>query len=271
VHPLTWSVDRVLFYVPLVNFPIYWYGLFFALGIYLSQKWLCQQLLVLKIIDPKALQSMIVTLVIAIIIGARVGDILFYQDLRYIFYHPLEVLNLRAGGLASHGGFLGFLIGLFLVCRKSSLSSIQMLCYMSAPAGLLAAFIRLGNLFNQEILGKPYQGFGSIIFTSPLDGSPITPRHPVALYEALCYALICIILYKVKMGSYQKTGLALICYFGSRIFLEVFKQEQSIYTLPWHLSMGMVLSVPMVIAGLFLLIKKRKGELEKTHPKKQKS
>lgn len=251
---MTWDIDRVLLYIPFLDFPIYWYGFLFALGLYLSQRWLVKDLIESKIATFQKSQNLIFILIVSIIAGARLGDVLFYQDLFYVCKHPLDLFNLRAGGLSSHGGFAGFLIGLYLSCRHLLLSYYELLAKMAAPAGLLAFFIRLGNFFNQEILGKLYDGPLAVIFTRPLDGSLPMPRHPVVIYEALGYLAIALYLKFSKHTPKRVVGLAMILYFGSRLILEQFKEEQSIHSFPYGITMGMVLSLPIIITGLYICL-----------------
>lgn len=255
MHPFTWDIDRVLLYIPYLDFPIYWYGFLFALGLFLSQKWLIKDLTKKNLIFAKDAQNLIFILIISIVVGARIGDVLFYQDLKMIFEDPIEVVNLRAGGLSSHGGFLGFLLGLFLASKRIGISFVSLLSSMAAPAGLLAFFIRIGNFFNQEILGTLYSGRFSVVFSAPLDGSVPTPRHPVVIYEAISYLLIAILLAQFKVSDRKRVGLAMMLYFGARLLLEQFKEEQSIHVMPHGITMGMILSMPIVIAGVFLFFK----------------
>lgn len=257
---MTWDVDRVLVYLPFIDFPIYWYGFLFALGIFIGQKILKKNLLQKNLETEATFQNLIFILVMAIALGARLFDVLFYQDLSYFLTHPWEILNFRAGGLASHGGVVGFISALYGYVRKNKVSLVSYLTEMILPACVLAFFIRVGNLFNQEILGKAYQGFGSIVFTNPLDGAPIIARHPVVIYEALGYLIIGFFVQRLKLQAKQKVGCALSVIFTLRISLEFFKQEQSIHQLPYGLTIGMILSIPIVIIGLYLLMSSQKKE-----------
>jgi phosphatidylglycerol---prolipoprotein diacylglyceryl transferase len=259
MHSITWDCDRVLLYLPFVDFPIYWYGLFFALGIYLAQSWVVKNIVRLNLIDKAQIQNIIFYLIIGIVCGARLGDVFFYQNIQDLMRYPLDVFNLRAGGLSSHGGVLGFLITLAIISKRYKLPVFSLLSCMAAPTGILACFIRIGNFFNHEILGKAYQGFGSVVFLNPLDGSAAIARHPVVLYEAMSYLLISFILFKIQMKEKSHVGLALIVFFGSRIFLESFKEEQSFYSMPWGMTLGMLLSIPLVILGICLIVYDQKS------------
>jgi prolipoprotein diacylglyceryl transferase len=257
MHSITWDIDRVLVYLPGLHFPIYWYGLLFALGVFLAQKELSFQLKKNSLLNYAQIQNLIFVLIVSIVIGARVFDIVFYQNFKAYLSHPLDVFNLRQGGLSSHGGFFGFLVALKMLSLKYKTSFISLLSSMSVPAGILACFIRLGNFFNQEILGKAYAGWGSVIFKSPLDGSKIIPRHPVVLYEAICYLLLAFIFKKIHLPPQKKTALALVGYFAARGFLEIFKDSKLHYSWPFDMTIGMALSLPIVFAGLILYFKKQ--------------
>jgi len=247
MHPITWDIDRVFVYLPFFDFPIYWYGLFFALGIYFSQKWLLKLIEKFTVIKKQDAQNLIFSLILGIVAGARLFDVIFYQDLMSFIKHPLELFDLRAGGLSSHGGFIGFLVALYVGSRKLKTETMSLLALISAPTGLLAFFIRIGNFFNQEILGTPYSGPFAVIFTKPLEPVPIIPRHPVVIYEAFSYLCISWALSKISGSTRKKVGAALMMYFGSRMLLEPLKLEQSIYTLPFGFSMGSALSLRLFL------------------------
>lgn len=269
MHPFTWDYDRVLVYLPFIDFPIYWYGFLFATGVFFGQLILKKNLLSSQLENEKSFQNLLLNLVLSIALGARLFDVIFYQDVAYFLKHPIEILNFRAGGLASHGGFLGFLIALFIHAHKKKVSILSYLSPMIAPACLLAFFIRLGNLFNQEILGKAYSGLGSIIFTNPLDGSSAEPRHPVVIYEALSYLIIGFLVQRLKIDAKQKVGIALTTIFGVRMLLELMKEEQSIHLLPYGITMGMILSMPIVVTGFLLIFNSQGKQYKKSRLKHQ--
>jgi prolipoprotein diacylglyceryl transferase len=253
MHSLSWDFDRVLVYIPYLDFPIYWYGFLFALGILWAQYNLKKNLISLGLESDKSFQDLVFKIVLAIAFGARLFDVIFYQDVGFFIKHPLEILNFREGGLASHGGVIGFLIVLTRHVIKHKRSFMSYLSKMLAPCGILFFFIRMGNLFNQEILGKPYSGFMSLIFKNPLDGSQAIARHPVVIYEAICYLLIGKICQKLKTSDEKKVGYALLSFFGARLLLETLKEEQSIYIMPFGLTMGMILSMPFILWGVYLI------------------
>jgi prolipoprotein diacylglyceryl transferase len=201
-------------------------------------------------------------IVLGTIIGARLGHVLFY-DWDYYSSNPLEILMIRKGGLASHGGTLGIMLALVLFLRWNrsrfpEMTFIKLIDILVIPTSIAVCFIRIANFFNQEILGNPTDKPWGVIFGHAADGTAPIPRHPVQLYEAFAYLFTFIVLYtlwKVK-GSCLKTGtlsgLFFILVFGSRFFLEFLKEPQSpIDSL--GLQMGQYLSIPFILFGVALL------------------
>lgn len=207
-------------------------------------------------------------MIIATIVGARVGHYLFYEKPSSYFQNLPELFNIwRMRGLASHGALIAIVLalGLFAFRHRANLRGmtwLHLLDFVCVPAALAGAFIRVGNFFNQEILGKPTDLPWAVIFGFPADGSEPMPRHPVQLYEAVAYGFVFLILWKLSFRSkalLQKgklLGWFLILVFGSRLIIEFWKEEQSLI-MPafWSLTMGQVLSIPAVIVGLWLLVR----------------
>lgn len=195
------------------------------------------------------------------IIGARLGHVLFY-DLPYYMQYPLEVFNLRAGGLASHGGTLGILLAVFLYTRIYKLkfpeiNFLRLLDFIVIPTALVAFFIRLGNFINQEILGSPTDLPWGVIFGHPAEGGGLIARHPVQLYEGLFYLFTFFLLNALKnrFKDGRLTGLFFILIFGSRFLLEIFKEPQSQVLNENLLLAGQLLSIPFILLGLVLLLR----------------
>lgn len=202
------------------------------------------------------------------VIGARLGDVFFY-NWSYFREHPMEILKIWNGGLASHGGVLGVMLALYL-CTKMiqrsipQLSFLRLLDYVSVPTALVACFIRLGNFMNQEIVGTPTDLPWGIVFGHPADNVAAIPRHPVQLYEAIAYFIIFIILWWMwrKQPSNEKpgalVGMMFILIFGSRFILEFWKstQDSSLINNSF-LEIGQILSIPFILLGFFLFVKAR--------------
>ena len=211
-------------------------------------------------------------MVIATIIGSRLGHFLFYENPSDYFGDIMQIFRIRDGGHASHGAVLGILVAMVFFSRKvrkylPQLDWLKALDLICIPASLGSAFIRIGNFFNQEILGKPSSLPWSVIFGSPADFSAPVPRHPVQLYEAGFYLVLFFILYllsyneKFLLKKGKLIGLFLISVFSFRFVIEFFKEDQSYFSQIFELNMGQLLSIPLVILGALFLIVKRKDNL----------
>lgn len=198
------------------------------------------------------------------LIGARLGHVFFYDWPRYE-QNPLSIVKIWEGGLASHGGGIGVIIGLFLYYRLvlkkfPEIKFLNLLDVICIPTALVGCFIRIGNFVNQEILGTPTSVPWAVIFGDPMDGSHLVPRHPVQLYEAGAYLLLFFFL----MYLWKKTkafihpglicGLFFIILFTSRFFLEFYKAPQSIIMDENFLQTGQYLSLPYIAFGVFLIL-----------------
>jgi phosphatidylglycerol:prolipoprotein diacylglycerol transferase len=240
--------------LPIGPLAIRWYGLLFATGFIIGYRIIFN--IYRKENKPtQDLDPLLMYLVIGTVVGARLGHVLFY-DPGYYFSHPLEIIKIWKGGLASHGGALGVLLATYLYSRKHPTQPyLWLLDRLAIPTALASAFIRLGNFFNSEILGTPTTVPWAIVFER-VDN---VPRHPVQLYESISYLIIFIILmtlYKKRAENLRPgmlLGLLLILVFGVRFMLEFIKMHQAAYATEF-LSVGQWLSIPMVIAGVVLVV-----------------
>jgi prolipoprotein diacylglyceryl transferase len=249
-----------------------WYGFFFALGffigyfllVYLLKGYFDQDHIKVKKICEKAL----VYAVFGVIIGARLGDLLFYQQGQDLLEDPLLLIRVWEGGLASHGGALGLIIAflLFFIKNRSllaPLSFLRLLDCICLPASVICGCIRIGNFFNQEILGTKTTVFWGVVCMHPADASAIAVRHPVQLYEAFFYFLVAVCLWKTRKQLTlakpgQILGFFLLGMFGFRIGIEFFKEEQSLLlSQSSFLTMGQILSIPLFLMGLWLVFLKK--------------
>ncbi len=261
------------FNLPLLNRPILWYGFFFALGFFLAYLVLLNLLRKeFSSIEAKRLtEKLTLYVVVGTVLGARLGDLFFYQDWQTLLHNPSLVFRIWEGGLASHGGAAGILIALCLFVKKEKkIGLLPLIDRIALCSGVVAGCIRLGNFVNQELLGIPTTLPWGVIFGHPADGSLPTPRHPVQLYESVFYFFLFFLL-KFLWKNYPKlhlpgkiSGIFILLVFGFRFFVEFIKEEASPY-LPLHapLDMAQYLSVPFIALGIFLLVWKRKKAIKK--------
>jgi len=252
--------------IPGLDRAIVWYGFFFALGVFLAflalkrsfDLFFTSEKEFLSYRDPKIgkkfLESICTYVIIGGILGAKLGEVLFYQDISHYLRHPLEIFAFWKAGLASHGGVLGVFFALFILSKKSKISWIRLVDLCVIPGVLAGSFIRIGNFFNQEILGTFTSVPWAISFGHPADGV-LGPRHPVQIYESIAYFSIFYSLWylckkhKIYQVPGKLSGFFFMLVFGSRFLLEFFKVEQSIYSIAWN--MGQYLSLPLFLAGLY--------------------
>lgn len=208
--------------------------------------------------NEKMLDSLFWFGTLSIIIGARLGHCLFYEPTHYLS-NPVEILNLRQGGLASHGAAIGLLIGLYLFSKRNKLPMIWSLDRIMICIALGGGFIRLGNLFNSEIYGIETSLPWGFIFARM---GETVPKHPTQIYEALSYFVIFFLLvwqyYKLDLarrrpGFMFGTGVGLI--FLARFFIEYIKNPQEEFEVNMLLFMGQWLSIPFILFGLVMVVR----------------
>lgn len=243
-----WNINPVLLDLGMLK--IRWYGLMFASAFifsYSMMQWIYQR----EGKNVEELDRLLWYLAIGIVLGARLGHALLY-DPGYYLAHPAKILAIWEGGLASHGGILGIFIALFLYKRGTDDSYVWLLDRLAFPCAMSGCFIRIGNFFNSEILGKVTSEPWGIVFAQ-VDQQP---RHPVQLYEAVSYALIFFIMLAVYRKTYDKPikglifGLVVIMIFVVRIVAEFFKTEQAMYSTGLPFTTGQLLSVPFLLVGI---------------------
>ncbi len=250
-----WNVDPEIF--SLWVFSIRWYGLLFASG-FLIGYYIGENMMKSEGVNPKWIESLFFYIIIATIVGARLGHVFFY-GWDYYSQHPEEIIKVWHGGLASHGGAIGILIAMFLhskyITKRTMLWTLDRIV---VPTALVAAFIRTGNLMNSEIYGIQTSLPWGFIFER--NGETVA-KHPTQIYEALAYLMsfgILMLLYK-KTSSKNRPGLLMgaffVLIFMARFFIEFIKEDQEAFEAGMALNMGQWLSIPFVVIGLFLIIR----------------
>ncbi|MDR1739811.1 MAG: prolipoprotein diacylglyceryl transferase [Bacteroidales bacterium] len=256
---IVWTFDPVAF--SLFGLEVRWYGVIFAsifgVGLYILGKMFKHE----GLNDNSLADSIFWYVALGVFIGARLGHCFFYEPYYYLT-HPLEILAVRDGGLASHGAAVCVPIALWILSRKKKISFWYIVDRVVVILAFGAVFIRTGNLFNSEIYGHPTTLPWGFIFAN--NGETL-PKHPTQIYESLSYLILFITLFtyfwrkKGKIANGMLLGYFLIGCFGARFFIEFLKENQE--GIDQHLKvldMGQLLSIPLIIAGIVVLFLARK-------------
>lgn len=249
---LIWNINPIIFEIGPLQ--LRWYGLLFVgsffIGLTIS-KWIFNR----EERNPELLDTLLLYALAGTVIGARLMHCFAYEP-GYYLTHPLEIIMVWKGGLASHGGMLGVILAFWLFSKRYQESFFWLISRMTIPGLLVAASVRFGNFFNSEILGKVTDLPWAIIF----ERVDMLPRHPVQLYEAFSYLTLFtlfILLYK-KLDPTLITrlfpGLFLATMFSVRFLLEYTKTKQAAYTLQIPLTTGQLLSLPFIFIGMVWIV-----------------
>jgi phosphatidylglycerol---prolipoprotein diacylglyceryl transferase len=254
---ITWDVSPTI--VKLGPLALRWYGLFFA-GSFVIGYIIMLRIFKKENFPVELLDKLSIYMLISTVIGARLGHIFFYQPQEYLA-HPLDILKVWEGGLASHGAAIGILIGLGIFSintKRPFLWTVDRIVIVVALAGFM---IRMGNLCNSEIYGNlTTVPWGFIFIRDISNPERFMPHHPTQIYEGLCYLLSFAILlwyYYRKDGKPRHGilfGLFLILIFGTRFFIEFIKEPQVASEVNMTLNIGQRLSIPFVLIGIFFLV-----------------
>lgn len=257
---MKWNVSPEIFSIG--SFSLRWYGLLFAVGFLVGNKYTTYWFRKLGVEKTEEQINKLFTYIfLGTIIGARLAHCLFY-DPEYYLSHIWEIPMVWKGGLASHGGYTGVIVAIYLFqkgCKE--LNFLEVCDLLSAPALFCAVCIRLGNLFNSEIIGKETDLPWGVIFTRV---DPF-PRHPTQVYEMLTYVFVTLssgYLYKRfhKVWNPGKIfGYTLIVGMGARIFIEFTKVTQSQLVIGLPINMGQILSLIMCGVGFYFFFRNKKG------------
>lgn len=267
-----WDPRPEIFILPVVHLPILWYGVLFAVGFAVGFPIFVDILTRFLGKDQKH-KAVVITdrltlyMILGTVLGARIGHFLFYERPENYLNDPLEIFRIWEGGLASHGAAIGIVIALIFFSYRirsiePKLTWVRLLDFVCVPTAFAAFCIRIGNFINQEILGTPSNLPWAVIFGHPADRSSPIPRHPVQLYEALFYLLVFFFLRHLTFKKRflfapgKLIGLFLILVFGFRFLIESIKTEQSHLLDASTLTMGQILSLPALIAGLYFSLRK---------------
>lgn len=248
-----WNPSPEIFTIPGIDWPVRWYGLMWALS-FIGSHFVMNRIYRTEGRTEKDLDLLTLYIIIGTVVGARLGHCLFY-DPGYYLSNPIEILKVYEGGLASHGGALGILTGMWMYCRKTKESWLWVFDKIVVVVPLAAALIRFGNLMNSEIIGKPTDVPWAFIFET-VDK---LPRHPAQLYESVFCAILFFVMYYLwknkrhQFGSGFMFGLLCVLLFTERFIDEFFKENQEAFENAMTLNMGQLLSIPFVLIGLFMM------------------
>jgi len=262
----THNLDPVLLDLGLIT--IRWYSLAYIFGIVIG--WWFGKRIIRHVIKNYNLKfnledfdDLISYLIISIILGGRIGYIIFY-NFEYYISNPLEILKVWEGGMSFHGALLGIILGTYLFSKKRAVSTFFLLDIIAcvAPIGIFLG--RIANFINSELIGKATNVSWSVIF--PLVDT--VPRHPSQIYEAILegvilFLILNIIIFKKKYKIGSSSYLFLIYYGIFRIFSEIFREPDiQLGYLFNFFSMGTILSFLMIFSGLIIsIILKKKNEI----------
>ena len=259
-----WSLDPEI--TDILGFSLRYYGVLFVAGLILCILFL-KKIFAREGIDPLQLDRLTIYGVLGIFLGARLAHCLFY-DPAYFFSHPLEILlpvevtpegnYVFTGyrGLASHGGALGMIIAILGNEKKTSEPLLKTLDMIAIVGPLSGVFIRLANLANSEIIGKPSDMPWAFVFTRV----DMVARHPAQLYEAIIYLVAFGVLWhlynseKIKPGNGLYFGLSILMVFMSRFLVEFVKERQVTFEEEMLLDLGQWLSVPFIVVGILFIV-----------------
>ena len=261
---ITWNPDQIICHLGPVA--LRWYSTCWLVGLLLAYL-IVKHLYKAQKISEEKFDPLFLYCFVGIIVGARLGHCLFYQPDYFLSSgtHFIEMLiPMRQGmdgswhftgyeGLASHGGTIGIILGIWLYSKRHQLKNLWVWDTVSIAVPVTACFIRLGNLMNSEIIGKVTDVPWAFIFTRV----DMYPRHPGQLYEAIAYACFFPILWYCwkkwpqRVGTGFFFGLDILLIFTFRFFIEYTKEIQEAFEAGLPFDMGQLLSIPFIALGAY--------------------
>ena len=272
-------------------FALRWYALAYIAGFLLGW-WIIMRLMARPALwpqgvapmEPAKVESLLTHVILGVIIGGRLGYVLFYQA-DYYLSHPAEVLRLWEGGMSFHGGLVGVIVAGLIFCRKNAVAPLVLADAMALVAPIGIGLGRVANFINAELWGRPTLAPWGVIFpgpqaqTCPWDWpASVCARHPTQLYEAalegaLLFAVLAWLVWRRRWLKRPGavTGVFVAGYGLARFTVEIWRQADAQFITPdnpmgyvlgagdWGVSMGQVLSLPMIVVGLVLLVQARRG------------
>lgn len=259
-----WSVSPIAFSIG--NLSVYWYGVIYATALFSSwavATWVLRKLRYNEIEVPtkEEFDGFMFWAIIFIIVGARLGHVLFYE-FDYFLKHPLEIIMIRNGGLSFHGSVIALTIYVLMYVRRSRISWKVMADVLAIAGALGIGIGRFANFMNQELYGKVTSSNVAVIF-SFVDNMPRYPTQLIeAFFEGLLNFWILFVIFRLKgtkiIGTGTTTAIFCIIYSSARFIIEFYK-EVEVYTYfnVISLSVGQVLSIALFFFGVFVLYCRR--------------
>jgi prolipoprotein diacylglyceryl transferase len=257
---IPWDVNPEIFRIG--AFAVRWYGLLFASS-FLFGYVIMNRMFRNENLEEAVLDRLTIYMAVGVIVGARLGHCLFYEP-GYYLSHPIEILLIYKGGLASHGAAIGILTAVWLFARKEKKDYFWVLDRIAIVVALSGFLIRMGNLMNSEIYGIETTVPWGFVF---LRNHEVAPKHPTQIYEGLAYLAIFFLLFRIywsKKGEHSQgllISLACTLIFTARFFIEFLKEPQVAFEATMKLNMGQLLSIPFIllgIGGIYWSLKKKK-------------
>ena len=260
------NIDPIAFSIG--PFAVRWYALAYIAGLVFAI-WYAKRLVGntalwadrTPTITPRQVDDIFIWVALGVILGGRLGYVLFYNPLHFL-QNPLDIVRMWEGGMSFHGGFLGVVVALLIYGRRHGATLDRLLDLGAAATPIGLGLGRLANFINGELYGRPGDVPWAMIFpTDPLQ----VPRHPRQLYEAALEGLVLFLIVRIATHRFQAlahpgraSGLFALGYGLSRIIVEFFREPdaQLGYFLGF-ITMGMILSLPLVAIGIWLLVRSR--------------
>lgn len=265
IAAITWNMNPVFFRISSIS--IQWYSVFLLVSFYVSYRFM-MHIFEREGKSKNTVLSYGLFILGGLFIGGRLVHCLVYEPDYYLQY-PWDIIKPWRGvlgqnarfvgykGMAGHGSALGIVLGIVINSLRTRTSMVWMVDRIAIFGPLIGFFVRIGNLFNSEILGSTTSVPWAFVFTR-VDR---IPRHPVQLYEAIAYLCVFIFIYRYYLLNTDRfkpggvLGLVLLLVYSSRFILEFFKDKQSEVEAGMSLNMGHLLSIPFMVAGLILVFR----------------
>lgn len=270
LNAIVWAPSENI--ISIGGFGIRYYALCWLIGL-LSAYFVVKKIYSNANVKEELFDPLFIYCFFGIVIGARLGHCLFYEP-EYYLLHPIEMLLpikeingtwqfTGYAGLASHGGVIGIIVGLLLYIKKTGLKFMWVLDCLGIAAPIFSALVRFGNFMNSEIIGLPTDAPWGVVFANT---GIMVPCHPAQLYESMAYLMVFIVIlflyknFRNKVGSGLFSGFTLFTIFTFRFFIEYIKEVQVDFENGMFINMGQILSIPLIIAGGYLIYRSIKWE-----------